>query len=192
MTVLLEGKKVRIPKPKLLTYDDYAKLTPPESGNYELHNGKIIFMPTPSGLHQLISMKLSILLGSFILKNQIGKLLAAPMDTIFSKNDTLQPDLLFISKERLDIIKKQVDGAPDFVIEIASPGNSQKELSYKKYVYETSGVREYWLIHPEKQQIAQYENLENELVRIGVWGLEDEFESKVLVGFKIKVKEIFE
>ncbi len=192
MTVLLEGKKVRIPKPKLLTYDDYAKLTPPDSGNYELHNGKIIFMPTPTALHQLISMKLSIILGSFILKNQLGRLLAAPMDTIFSKNDTLQPDLLFVSNERLDIIKKQVDGAPDFIIEIVSPGNSQKELSYKKYVYETSGVREYWLIHPEKQQIAQYENIDNELVRLGVWGLEDEFESKVLIEFKIKVKEIFE
>jgi Uma2 family endonuclease len=192
MTVLLEGKKVRIPKPKLLTYDDYAKLTPPDSGNYELHNGKIITMPTPTALHQLISMKLSIILGGFILKNQLGRLLAAPMDTIFSKNDTLQPDLLFISKERLDIIKKQVEGAPDFVIEIVSPGNSQKELSYKKYVYETSGVREYWLIHPEKQQIAQYENIDNELVRLGVWGLEDAFDSKVLIDFKINVKEIFE
>ena len=192
MTVLLEGKKVRIPKPKLLTYDDYARLTPPDSGNYELHNGKIITMPTPTALHQLISMKLSIILGSFILKNQLGTLLAAPMDTIFSKNDTLQPDLLFVSNERLDIIKKQVDGAPDFVIEIASPSNSQKELSYKKYVYETSGVREYWLINPEKQQISQYENIDNELVRLGVWSLEDEFESKVLIDFKIKVKEIFE
>ena len=188
----MKVKKVRIPKPKLLTYDDYARLTPPDSGNYELHNGKIIFMPTPTALHQLISMKLSIILGSFILKNQLGRLLAAPMDTIFSKNDTLQPDLLFVSNERLDIIKKQVDGAPDFVIEIASPGNSQKELSYKKYVYETSGVREYWLINPEKQQISQYENIENELVRLGVWGLEDEFQSKVIIDFKIKVKEIFE
>ncbi len=59
-------------------------------------------------------------------------------------------------------------------------------------MYETSGVREYWLINPEKQQIAQYENIENELERIGVWSMEDEFESKVFVGFKIKGKEIFE
>lgn len=192
MTVLLEGKKVRIPKSKMLTYEDYAKLTPPDSGNYELHNGKIIFMPTPTALHQLISMKLSILLGGFILKNQLGTLLAAPMDTIFSKHDTLQPDLLFVSNNRLSIIKKQVEGAPDLVIEIASPSNSQKELSYKKYVYETSGVQEYWLIQPEKQQIAQYENIDNELIRIGVWDIEAELEAKVLTGFKLKVKEIFE
>ena len=44
MTVLIGDRKIRIPKPKLLTYDDYAKLTPPDNGNYELHNGQIIFM----------------------------------------------------------------------------------------------------------------------------------------------------
>lgn len=192
MTVLLEGKKVRIPKSKMLTYEDYAKLTPPDSGNYELHNGKLITMPTPTAFHQLISMKLSILLGSFILKNQLGRLLAAPMDTIFSKYDTLQPDLLFISMERADIIKKQVEGAPDFVIEIVSPSNSSKELSYKKYVYETSGVREYWLILPEKKQVAQYENIDNELIRIGLWSVEDVLEAKVLAGFTVRIAEIFE
>lgn len=193
MTVLLEGKKVRIPKPKLLTYDDYAKLTPPESGNYELHNGKIIFVPTPTPLHQRISRKLSTRLDIFIEKNKLGEMFAAPMDTVFTIYDTLQPDILFIPKECLNIIgATKIEGVPDFVIEIASLGNSQKELSYKKYVYETSGVREYWLVHPEKQQIAQYENIENELVRIGLWSIEEEFDSKVLMGLKIKVKEIFE
>ena len=192
MTVLLEGKKVRIPTPKLLTYADYARLTPPDSGNYELHNGKIIFMPTPIGYHQQISMRLSIKMGSYILQKQLGQLLAAPMDTIFSEHDTLQPDLLFVAQERVHIIKKQVEGAPDLIVEIISPGNTQKEMSYKKYVYETSGVREYWLIHPEKLTITQYENIENELVRLNVLNIDDLLQSKVVEGFEIKVKEIFE
>ncbi len=68
MTVIIEDKKVRIRNPKLLTYDDYAKLTPPDSGNYELHNGKIVFMPTPSAIPQAISMNLSIQIGQFIKK----------------------------------------------------------------------------------------------------------------------------
>ncbi len=192
MTVLLEGKKVRIPTPKLLKYADYARLTPPDSGNYELHNGKIIFMPTPTGYHQQISMRLSIKLGSYILQKQLGQLLAAPMDTIFSEHDTLQPDLLFVAQERTHIIKKQVEGAPDLIIEIESPGNSKKEMSYKKYVYETSGVREYWLIHPEKLTVTQYENIENELIRLNVLNIDDLLKSKVLDGFEIKVREIFE
>lgn len=193
MTVLLEGKKVRIPKSKMLTYEDYAKLTPPDSGNYELHNGKLITLPTPTPQHQRISRKLSTRLDTFIESNQRGEMFSAPMDTVFTKYDTLQPDILFIEKERLHIIgEKNIEGAPDFVIEIVSPSNSSKELSYKKYVYETSGVREYWLILPEKKQVAQYENIDNELIRIGLWSVEDVLEAKVLAGFTVKIAEIFE
>ena len=193
MTVLLEGKKVRIPTPKLLTYADYARLTPPDSGNYELHNGKIIFMPTPTPLHQRISRKLSTRLDIFIEKNKCGEMFTAPMDTVFTPHDTFQPDILFIDKNRLEIIgAKNIEGVPDLIIEIVSPGNSQKEMSYKKYVYETSGVREYWLIHPEKQTVAQYENIENELVRLNVLNIDDLLQSKIVEGFEIKVKEIFE
>lgn len=193
MTVLLEGKKVRIPTPKLLTYADYARLTPPDSGNYELQNGKIIFMPTPTPLHQRISRKLSTRLDIFIEKNNCGEMFTAPIDTIFTPHDTFQPDILFIDKYRLEIIgAKNIEGVPDLIIEIVSPGNSQKEMSYKKYVYETSGVREYWLIHPEKKTVTQYENIENELVRLNVLNIDDLLKSKVVEGFEIKVREIFE
>ena len=192
MTVLLEGKKVRIPTPKLLTYADYARLTPPDSGNYELHNGKIIFMPTPTGYHQQISMRLSIKMGSYILQKQLGQLLAAPMDTIFSEHDTFQPDLLFVAQERAHIIKKQVEGAPDLIIEIVSQDNSKNEISYRRYIYESSGVREYWLVHPEKLTVTQYENIENELVRLNVLNIDDLLQSKIVEGFEIKVREIFE
>lgn len=192
MTVLIGDKKIRIRNPKLLTYDDYAKLTPPDSGNYELHNGKIVFMPTPSATHQSISMNLSINLGIYIKRHQLGKLLAAPMDTIFSPHDTLQPDLLFVSKEREHIIKKVVDGVPDLVVEIKSPGNSPTEMSYKKYVYESTGVKEYWYILPEKQQVIQYENIEGELVRLRVLTIDDVLKSFIIEGFEIALKDIFE
>lgn len=65
-------------------------------------------------------------------------------------------------------------------------------MSYKKYVYETSGVREYWLIHPEKKTVTQYENIENELVRLNVLNIDDVLQSKIIEGFEIKVREIFE
>lgn len=193
MTVLIGDKKVRIPKIKLLTYDDYAKLTPPESGNYELHKGQIVYMPTPIPLHQLISSELHILLGFFIKTHGLGKLIAAPMDTVFTQNDTLQPDLLFISKDRLDIIgEKKIEGAPDLVIEIYSPSNSTKEMSYKKYIYETCGVKEYWVIYPEKTMIRQYENRENELFSMGDFNINDTLKSLIIEGFELKVSDIFQ
>jgi Uma2 family endonuclease len=192
MTVLIGDKKIRIRNPKLLTYDDYAKLTPPDSGNYELHNGKIVFMPTPSATHQAISMNLSGHIWQYIRPRQLGRILTAPMDTIFSPNDTLQPDLLFVSKEREHIIKKVVDGVPDLVVEIKSPGNSPAEMSYKKYVYESTGVKEYWYILPEKQTITQYENIDDELVRLQVLTINDVLKSFVIEGFEISLKDIFE
>lgn len=192
MTVLIGDKKIRIRNPKLLTYDDYAKLTPPDSNNYELRNGHIVFISTPTATHQNISMNLSAYIWQYIRPRQLGKVLTAPMDTIFSPNDTLQPDLLFVVKEREHVIKKVVDGVPDLVVEIKSPGNSSIEMSYKKYVYESTGVKEYWYILPEKQTLTQYENIDGELVRLQVLTINDVLKSFVIEGFELALKDIFE
>ena len=192
MTASISEKKIRNHNPKLLTYDDYVKLTPPDSGNYELHNGKIVFMATPTGIHQTISMNLSAHIWQYIRPRQLGRILTAPMDTIFSPHDTLQPDLLFVSKEREHIIKKVVDGVPELVVEIKSPSNTRTEMSYKKYVYESTGVREYWYISPKKQTLTQYENRDGELVRLQVLTINDVLKSFVIEGFEIPLKHIFE
>ena len=184
-------KPPKMPQPKLLTFADYARLTPPDSGNYELHNGKIIYMPSPLDSHQEISFELTLLLGNYIKKNALGKLFAAPMDTIFTPNDTVQPDLLFVSTERLKIINKQVKGAPDLVVEIVSGGNTPKEMSYKKHLYEASGVREYWLIHPIKKTLTQYENIEGEFFVKNVANTEGVILSITVEGFELKLSDIF-
>lgn len=192
MTVLIGDRKVRIPKVKLLTYDDYFKLTPPDSGNFELHNGQIIYMPTPIPLHQKISGKLHFSLFGHIMTNGLGELFAAPMDTKLTENDTVQPDLLFISKSRIDIIgDKKIEGAPDFVVEILSPGNKDKEMSYKKYLYESCGVLEYWVVYPLRGTIKKYENHDNELILIGEFGVADTIKSSAIKGFSLKVKDVF-
>jgi Uma2 family endonuclease len=154
-------EKQKHTQPRLLTYDDYARLTPVDSGNYELHNGKIIFMPSPIEEHQDTSMAISSHLYFHVKKYDLGKVLAAPMDTIFTPNDTFQPDILFVSKERLSIIDRQVKGVPDFIIEILSDGNTPKEMSHKKDIYESTGVKEYWFINLKKKTLIQYENVGN-------------------------------
>ncbi len=182
----------RLPQPKLLTYDDYARLTPPDSGNYELHNGKIIFIPSPLSPHQIISMNLSVEMGGFIRQHKLGKLLAAPMDVRFTPNDVVQPDLLFVPNQRLDIIKRIVEGAPDLIIEIKSDGNTATDMSYKKYLYETSGVKEYWIIYPNKKTISIYALMEDELRFQRTLTLSDTLKSIVLLGFEMPVTAVFE
>ena len=182
--------KSKFPQPKLLTFKDYERLTPPDNGNFELHNGKIIFMASPLEKHQTVAFKLTLQIGNYIMAHKLGKLLFAPMDTILTPNDTVQPDLLFISNERLNIIDRQVKGAPDFVIEILSDSNTSKEMSYKKYLYESTGVHEYWVINIEKQTITQYENIDDEFIRHTVAHINDTLESVVIEGLEIKVNDI--
>jgi Uma2 family endonuclease len=177
---------------RLLTYDDYARLTPVDSGNYELHNGKIIFMPSPIEQHQDVSMAISSSLYFHVKMNNLGKVLAAPMDTIFTPHETFQPDILFVSKDRLSIIDRQVKGAPDFIIEILSDGNSPKEMSHKKDIYESTGVREYWFINLKKKTLTQYENVNNKFVERNIFKTEGTIQSIVVEGFEMKMSDIFQ
>lgn len=195
-TTLTQPSPTKLPKSpskkKILKYADYVRLTPPDSGNYELHEGKIIFMPTPSPLHQIVSANLLVAIHNFIKKNQLGRVFAAPMDTVFTPTDVLQPDLLFLSKERLHLIgDKKIEGAPDLVVEILSPSNSSRAMSYKKFVYEVCDVNEYWVIHLEKKTITQYIKIENELFPHKIFQATDTLTSTVLKGFELSVEEIF-
>lgn len=191
MTVTVAGKKIRIRNPKLWTSEDYVKLTPPDNGNFELQSGKIIFMPASSILHQTISMNLRLLLGGYIKQTKAGILLASPVDVVFSPHDVIQPDLIFIKKEKAHISGARVMGAPDLVIEILSPSNNPKEMSYKKHIYESSGVAEYWIVLPDEQSIVQYLTVEGEFLIKNVIGAAEELQSPTIQGFTLKVAEAF-
>ena len=131
--IVMKYPKVRIPKRKMLTYDDYVRFTPSESGNYELHDGQIIYTPSPKPKHQKLSMRLSSQLFSHVDRHQLGEILTAPMDVVFNPNDTFQPDILFLSNDRLPLIgNAKIEGAPDLVVEILSASNTPKEMGYKK------------------------------------------------------------
>ena len=175
---------------KRLTYEDYVRLTPPGSGNYELHDGKIIFMPSPTPHHQDLAGELYADMKSFAKAQQLGKVFIAPLDTLFDRFNTLQPDVLFISKERKDIIgEKKIEAAPDLVVEILSAGNTRKEMLHKKHTYETFGVREYWLINLEKQTVTQY-MLRDEEFESQRFSFNDEIVSEALPGYKVRMSSM--
>ena len=191
--IIMVRPKVRIPQPKMLTYDDYVRLTPPDSGNYELHNGKIIYIATPIPQQQIFSDNLTTNLTVYLRKNKKGRVISAPMDTVFTPYDTLQPDILFLGTDRLHLIgNKKIEGAPDLVVEILSPSNSAKEMGYKKLVYEMSNVREYWVVNLVKKTLTQYENVEGEFMMRRVFQEKDTLTSLVIEGFETKMSDLFE
>jgi Uma2 family endonuclease len=184
-----KAKTLKFKQPKLLTFDDYARLTPPHSGNYELHNGRIINIPSPPEAHRTLALKLTLQLGNYIAKNKLGQLLSPPIAVVFTPNDIMQPDILFVSNERLSIIDNQVKGAPDFIVEI---GNTAKEMSYRKHIFGIQGVHEYWLINLNKHTITQYENIDDKLIVREKINIEGSLSSYIIEGFTVNARDIFE
>jgi Uma2 family endonuclease len=115
------------------------------------------------------------------------------MDVVFTEYDTFQPDLLFITKEILNIIgENKIEGSPDLVVEILSPSNDANEMSYKRHIYESKGVKEYWLINVEKQMLTLYKQIDNELRWQKDIQKNEVLKSEIIQGFELKLSNIFE
>jgi len=123
--------------------------TLPEGTLAQLIHNQIYMSPAPSDLHQKILDKVYRQLGNFIEENDLGQTRTAPYDVYLNKKNIFQPDIIFISKQNEQHIKRNgFYGAPDLVIEILSPATWRFDKEDKKDEYERSGVKEYWMIDP--------------------------------------------
>lgn len=146
-------------KPSLLregsfTYDDYAAYD--DGQRYELVDGKMELMsPGPSVSHQLISSELQ-----DIIKQSCGKwyiVLDAPIDLILSDTEVRQPDLVLVSRGRMDILAQRgIIGIPDLVVEILSPSTRKRDKLDKLKSYAKHHIPEYWILDPATYVIEQY------------------------------------
>lgn len=181
----------------LYTYADY--LTWDLKERVELLKGKIFKMsPAPNMMHQKISIRISSKIFNFLVDNKC-EIFSAPFDVRFpgkSKKDedittVLQPDICVICEQsKLD--DRGCNGAPDIVIEILSPVNNKKELKNKYEIYESSGVKEYWVVSPQDKTFLAY-TLDSDGKYIpGRLLVEGHiYESIVLKGFVLNLEEIF-
>ena len=141
------------PQPEIVTLEQYEAL--PENVRAEIFDGQISYMARPSQSHQIISMELSTVLNTYLKsKNGSCRVFHAPFDVKLSDTPLtiVQPDLMIIcDKNKLD--GKRCNGAPDFIIEIVSPRNPADDYIRKLYYYKNYGVREYWIIDPQRKSI---------------------------------------
>lgn len=129
---------------------DYWKL--PEGERVELIRGRLIKSPSPTPLHQIVVSSLSRVLERAE-EASGGLMLISPMDVFFSDDTILQPDLLYITKSRRNIVREHITGPPDLVIEVLSPGTSRRDKTEKLDLYAKYGVAEYWMVDPASQVI---------------------------------------
>jgi Uma2 family endonuclease len=136
--------------PLKLTYDDFVQF-PDDGQRHELIDGEHYVTPAPNTRHQRISINLVLLIGNWLESHPIGQLFHAPYDVVFSKLDVVEPDVLYLSNERWAEVAtpQHVRGAPNLVIEIASPGTRGRDETIKRRLYARAGVSEYWVVDPE-------------------------------------------
>ena len=128
---------------------DYWQL--PEGEPVELLRGRLVMSPAPDTTHQTISGLLTVYLFGVAARSG-GRALNAPTDVVLDDHTILQPDLLYVKKERRGIIQKRVMGPPDLLVEILSPHNSRRDRVDKLGIYAQYGVAEYWIVDPVERQ----------------------------------------
>ena len=142
------------PQSQIISLEQYEAL--PEDIRAEVFEGQIYYMASPSQIHQSILLELSTLL-NFYVKSRKGdcKVFPAPFDVKLSDNPLtiVQPDIMIVcDKDKLD--ENRCNGAPDFIIEIVSPGNPSDDYIRKLYYYKNYGVREYWIVDPKRRLVT--------------------------------------
>lgn len=168
-----------------MTADDYFAL-PETMRRQELIHGELItygddgMAPAPKDVHEETTM----LLVAFLMQHLPAReLRTAPTDVYFDKVNVVQPDVFWISAETGQCQRHDdgyLHGAPDFVIEILSPGTEKQDKSTKYDLYEQHGVREYWIVDNATRLVEVYARLGEKFSRHGVFGTGESFKSPVL------------
>ena len=175
---------------KKITYEKFKDMVH-EDQKAHLINGEI-FMETPASfVHEKLFWKLGFVLRGYVSAMGLGVVLGSRTLVKIDEYNAFEPDLLFISKDRLGIIKDyEILGAPDMVVEIISKSSRREDRVEKFLGYERIGVKEYWLIDPEKRVVEFYELKENKFSEMNVE--DDIFRSKAVPGFWLKISWIFD
>lgn len=185
---------------KRYTYTDY--LTWQFTEMVELIRGRIFRMsPAPGKTHQQISGNLFLVIGNY-LKAKNCQLFHAPFDVRLPTpgnnaddpiDTVVQPDLCVIcDPEKLQ--PEGCIGAPDWIIEILSPSTASKDLNEKFFLYQASGVQEYWIVHPEEGTVLVYvldQNGKYHLPQVRPYSKEDQVASHVFPELVIPLVEVF-
>src|SRR6266699_358369 len=109
------------------TYDDYTAL-PDDGKRYEIVNGVLYMAPSPSGAHQDAALEIASYLRTYIKLTGLGLVRIAPFDVVLSPKDVVQPDVLVVLNANLGKVKDLLMiGAPDLVVEVASPGTATRD-----------------------------------------------------------------
>jgi Uma2 family endonuclease len=150
--------------------------------------------PSPNLKHQTIVFNLAGLLWMYLRENKVGVAFGSPLDVVFSDFDVVEPDLLFVSDAHRKVLTaKNIQGAPDLVVEVGSPGTRRRDELIKHQLYERFGVSEYWVVDPDIDVIKVYRLTDSRYTRVLelTLGANDVLTTPLLPGLELPLAEIF-
>lgn len=138
------------------TYSEFARLSSNGGTRHEIIEGELAVTAAPALRHQRIVTRL---VGALLdaADRGLGEVFAGPVDVLFAEGDYLEPDVLFVRRERAEILSDRgVEGAPDLVIEVTSPATARRDRGIKLERYRRYGVPEYWIVDPDAATIERW------------------------------------
>jgi Uma2 family endonuclease len=155
-----------VPSWRPLTYDDYAAM-PNDGKRYELHEGELSVIPTPTTLHQETLGNLLVILAPHVRATGRGEIMLSPFDCIMSNITVVQPDLIYLDEVRASLLSERaLEGAPTLAIEIVIPSTLRVDRTIKMALYANHDVPWYWIVDPDGRAIEVYH------LQAGVYRLE--------------------
>ncbi|MGP1433620.1 MAG: Uma2 family endonuclease [Catonella sp.] len=181
---------MELAKPKIYTEEDYYSL--PENLRAELIDGDLIYnQAAPSRKHQTILGKLFARISNYI-DSKAGSCQVYPAPFAVKlwedRNTIVEPDISVICDED-KLTDRGCTGAPDWIIEIVSPGNPRHDYVLKLNLYNEAGVREYWIVDPEKESVWVYYFEESEF-KAETYSFKDEIKVNIYDDLYVDFKEI--
>jgi len=157
----------------------------------ERWDGELIMFPSPSFFHQEIVLRFYEALKAWVAPKKLGKVVVAPSDMVLAPRRAVQPDVLFVAKERCEIIGTRVNGPADLVAEVVSPESRRRDRIEKRDLYEQHGIREFWLLDPEAETVEVFVLTAGEYRLLGRWRPGETARSEILKGFTVPVGKLF-
>ena len=173
------------------TYRDYASL-PDDGKRYEIVDGVLFMAPSPNRWHQETVGELFAYLRDYIKRPGYGLVYMAPFDVELAPNVVVQPDILVVlHAHRERITENRIIGAPDLLIEVASPGTAGYDRREKQNAYACAGVPEYWIVDPAARTVEVLALEGKTYYSRGVFQGQAKLPSKIVPEFPVPVEKFF-
>jgi Uma2 family endonuclease len=166
--------------------------TPDDGKRYEVIDGELYVTPPPVWKHQNGLANLFLILGPYIHAHNLGKIVPAPVGVVLDEHNGVQPDLIYISRERLGIVSERgVEGPPDLVVEVLSPSTRSRDKGVKMRRYAASGILHYWQLDPRTDSLEAYRLGEQGYQHVGRFGPGSVFRPELFPGLEIPIDELW-